>query len=126
MVSALRGCRGGASVCSTRFLVFGILLDLTIVRVDRVQAERAGELVKRNFAVMHRTRNARKPSPLARTNHMISRGQTFAAPLSILHLIRESREYAERSKNGFNTAIAERLKLFYEDTNVEINARFPR
>jgi thiamine biosynthesis lipoprotein ApbE len=107
-------------------LTIGILLDLTIVGVDRVQADRAGELVKRDFAFMHPAWNAWEPSPLARTNRLISKRQTNAAPPSILPMIRKSRDCAERSKNGFNPAIAEHLKLFGEDVDVEISARFPR
>ena len=112
LVIVLTSCRGATPVYTTRFPAFGTLVDLSIVGVDRAQAERASELVERDFAFMHRAWHAWEPGPLGRANKLLAEGNSFAAPPSILPLIRKSRQYAEQSGNLFNPTIGRLVDLW--------------
>lgn len=112
IAGALLGCRGAAPVFTTRFLAFGTLVDLSIVGVDRAQAERASELIEKDFAFMHRAWHAWEPGPLGRVNELIREEHEFAAPPSILPLIRRSQEYAEQAGDLFNPAIGRLVSLW--------------
>jgi len=106
------GCRGETPVYTTRFLAFGTLIDLSIVGVHREDAERASQLVERDFQFMHRAWHAWEPGPMGRVNRLLAEGATFAAPPSVLPLVNKSIEYAERSGNLFNPAIGHLVDLW--------------
>lgn len=108
----LAGCRGENPVYTTRFLAFGTLMDVSIVGVRRDQAERASRLIEQELQYMHHAWHAWKPGPLGRVNTLVAQGQTFAAPPSVLPLVRLSQRFAEQSGNLFNPAIGQLLDLW--------------
>jgi len=108
----LAGCRGETPVYTTRFPAFGTLVDLSIVGMGRDEAERAGELLERDFELMHQAWHAWEPGPMGRVNRLLAEGKPFAAPPSVLPLVRKSREYAERSGNLFNPAVGHLVDLW--------------
>jgi thiamine biosynthesis lipoprotein len=112
LTAALAGCRGDAPVYTTRFLAFGTLVDLSIVGMDRRHAERAGKLVEQDFVFMHRAWHAWEPGPVGRVNRLLTHKDPFAAPPSLLPLIRESQKLAEKSENRFNPAIGHLVELW--------------
>lgn len=112
LTAALVGCRGATPVYTTRFPAFGNLVDLSIVGADRAQAERASELIEQDFAFMHRAWHAWEPGPLGRANKLFAGKDAFAAPPSVLPLIRKSREYANQSDNLFNPTIGHLIELW--------------
>lgn len=110
----LVGCSGSGAtpVYTTRFLAFGTLVDLSIVGIERARAERVSELIEQDFAYMHRAWHAWEPGPLGRVNRLIAEKNAFAAPPSILPLIRRSQALAEQSENRFNPAIGHLVDLW--------------
>lgn len=112
LASMLVGCRAETPVYTTRFLAFGTLMDLSIVGVDREKAELASQLIEQDFAFMHRAWHAWEPGPLGRVNQLLAEGKPFAAPPSVLPLLRKSQELAERSDGLFNPAIGYLVDLW--------------
>jgi thiamine biosynthesis lipoprotein len=88
------------------------LIDLSIVGVTREAAERASQLVEEDFRFMHRAWHAWEPGPMGRVNQLLAKAEPFAAPPSVLPLVRKSREYAQRSGNLFNPAIGHLVDLW--------------
>jgi thiamine biosynthesis lipoprotein len=112
LTGLLAGCRGETPVYTTRFLAFGTLMDISIVGVRRDDAERASQLVEQDFAFMHRAWHAWDPGPMGRVNQLLGQGKPFAAPPSVLPLLRKSQELAEQSGNLFNPAIGRLIDLW--------------
>ncbi len=112
LILSLAGCRGKTPVYTTRFVAFGTLIDLSLVGVDRAKAEDASELIERDFQFMHRAWHAWEPGPMGRVNQLLGSGQQFAAPPSVLPLVRLSQLHAERSGNLFNPAIGQLIDLW--------------
>jgi thiamine biosynthesis lipoprotein len=112
LAGVLAGCRGDTPVYTTRFLAFGTLMDISIVGVRREDAERASQLVEQDFAFMHRAWHAWEPGPMGRVNQLLQKGQPFAAPPSVLPLLRKSQELAEQTGNLFNPAIGRLVDLW--------------
>jgi thiamine biosynthesis lipoprotein len=101
----LGGCQQQEQVTTTRFLAFGTLIDLTIAGVSQQQAEQATAAIEKDFAQMHKSWHAWDPGPLGRVNRLISQGETFATPPSVLELIRQGAEISVKSDHLFNPAI---------------------
>jgi len=112
LVALLTGCRGAEPIYTTRFPAFGTLVDLSIVGVDRTRAERASELLEQDFAYMHQAWHAWEPGPLGRVNRLVAEEDAFAAPPSVLPLIRKSQVLAEQTGNRFNPAIGHLVDLW--------------
>ena len=108
----LAGCRNATPVFTTRFLAFGTLVDLGIVGVNQQLAEQASQVIERDFNAMHTAWHAWDPGPLGRVNELLPTGKPFAAPPSVLPLLRRSRLYAEQSDNLFNPAIGRLVDLW--------------
>jgi thiamine biosynthesis lipoprotein len=105
-------CRNENPVYNTRFLAFGTLMDLSIVGVEQREAERDAQLLEQDFSFMHRAWHAWDPGPMGRVNQLLAEGEQFAAPPSILPLLRKSRELAALSDNLFNPAIGHLIDLW--------------
>ncbi len=105
LLALLSGCRGEAPVTTARFNAFATLVDLSLVSVDRTQAERAAALIKQDFAILEREWSPAPSEPLGRINALLPTGEPFAAPPSVLPLVRLSQDLSERSGGLFNPAI---------------------
>lgn len=99
------GCRDETPVVTVRFTAFDTLIDVSIVGVNRPDAERAGQLLEHDFAFMDRAWHAWDPGPLGRVNQLLPTGEAFVAPPSILPLVRLSQTLYEQSGGLFNPAI---------------------
>ncbi len=101
----LAGCERTTPPVTTRFLAFGTLVDLTISGVSQEQADKATAAIEQDFAEMHRAWHAWDPGPLGRVNRLLQSNESFAAPPSILELIRIGQNLSAASDNLFNPAI---------------------
>jgi thiamine biosynthesis lipoprotein len=101
----LGSCERTAPPINTRFLAFGTLVDLTISGVSPEQAEMATAAIEKDFAEMHQAWHAWDPGPLGRVNRLLKNDQSFAAPPSVLELIRLGKSLSAASDNLFNPAI---------------------
>ena len=99
------GCEQKPPVITNQFLAFGTLVDLTLAGVDDKKAQEATDILEQDFAEMHRAWHAWDPGPLGRVNRLISEGETFSVPPSVLTLIKIGTELSQRSDHLFNPAI---------------------
>jgi thiamine biosynthesis lipoprotein len=101
----LSSCEQTDPPITTRFLAFGTLVDLTISGVSPEQAESATAAIEKDFAEMHQAWHAWDPGPLGRVNRLLKSDESFAAPPSVLELIRIGKTLSAASDNLFNPAI---------------------
>jgi thiamine biosynthesis lipoprotein len=101
----LGGCERTEPPVTTRFLAFGTLVDLTIAGVSREQAEMATTAIEKDFAEMHQAWHAWDPGPLGRVNRLLKTDASFAAPPSVLELIKLGQTLSASSDDLFNPAI---------------------
>ncbi|MGD2117068.1 MAG: FAD:protein FMN transferase [Chromatiales bacterium] len=99
-------------VHNARFMAFGTLMDVGIVGVPEALAEQAVEELEKDFQEMHRLWHAWNPGPLGMVNEKIAAGKSFAAPTSVLPLIRIGQQLAEQSDNLFNPAIGKLISAW--------------
>ncbi len=106
------GCRRADPVYNTRFLAFGTLMDLSLVGVEPQKAEEVAQLLEQDFAFMQGAWHAWEPGPLGRVNQLLPTGKFFAAPPSILPLLRKSQQLARQTDDLFNPAIGKLIALW--------------
>lgn len=112
LATLLSACREEMLAHTVRFPAFGTLVDLYVVGARPGQAERASQAVKRDFAFMNDAWRPDRPGPLYRVNALLPDGKEFAAPPSVLPLIKAAQGYAEQSQDLFNPAIGRLLELW--------------
>lgn len=95
-----------------RFLAFGTLMDVSIVGVSQELSEAAVDQLEKDFQEMHQLWHAWDPGPLGRVNRLISEGQTFSAPTSVLPLIETAQELSLVSEGLFNPAIGKLVEAW--------------
>lgn len=98
------GCENSDPTFNHRLLAFGQLTDVSIVQLNRSKAEAAAAALERDFAYLEQVWDPWEPGPLKRTNRLLAEGVTFAAPPSVLPLLREARQHAAASDHLFNPA----------------------
>jgi thiamine biosynthesis lipoprotein len=109
----LIGCRGAETpVYTTQFVAFDSAVDLSIVGVLKEDAQAAATEVEQDLLFLDYTTHAWKPGPMVRVNELLARGEPFAAPPSILPLVRQSQALALQSGNLFNPAIGHLYRLW--------------
>ncbi len=109
----LSACEPGGPAYNTRFMAFGTLINLSIVGAGREQAINAAESLERDFAIMHRAWHAWDPGPVGYVNRSISQGeQAFAAPPSVIPLIRLGKKFEQQSGGLFNPAIGRLIDIW--------------
>jgi thiamine biosynthesis lipoprotein len=107
MIPLLSSCERADPPVTTRFLAFGTLVDLTIAGVSAEQAEMATAAIEKDFAEMHQAWHAWDPGPLGRVNRLLKKDESFAAPPSVLELIRIGKNLSAASNDLFNPAIGQ-------------------
>jgi thiamine biosynthesis lipoprotein len=114
----LAGCRGAETpVYTTQFIAFDSAVDLSIVGMLKEDAQAAAAEVERDLAFIDRTTHAWGPGPMVRVNELLATGEPFAAPPSLLPLLRQSQELALKSQDLFNPAIGLLHRLWGFDTD---------
>jgi hypothetical protein len=78
--------------------------------------------VEHDFRFISDSVHAWKPGPMVRVNELLATGEPFAAPPSLLPLIRQSQVLAQQSDNLFNPAIGHLQRLWGFQTD---GARMP-
>jgi len=125
LVLLLGACHPDNSAYHSQFLAFGTLVDLTIIDVPLDQAEAAAAAIEQDFQRMHRSWHAWDPGPLGRVNKLLETGAWFAAPPSVLPLVKQGKQLSEMSDDLFNPAIGHLIKIWGFHTNDPENARPP-
>jgi thiamine biosynthesis lipoprotein len=109
----LVGCRGAETpVFTTQFIAFESAVDLSLVGMLKQDAVATADEVERDFRFISDSVHTWKPGPMVRINELLATGEPFAAPPSLLPLIRQSQVLAEQSDNLFNPAIGHLQRLW--------------
>ncbi len=109
----LLGCRGAETpVYTTQFVVFDAAADLSIVGKLREEARAAASEVEQDLLFIEHATNAWKSGPMVRVNELLPTGDPFAAPPSLLALLRQSQTLSLRSQGLFNPAIGHLYRLW--------------
>ncbi|MCW8907183.1 MAG: FAD:protein FMN transferase [Sedimenticola sp.] len=103
----ITGCDSQPPLYKGKFLAFGTLVDISISGLPQEDAITATEIIESDFQRMHHAWHAWDPGPLGRVNRLIKSKAPFAAPPSVLPLIRRGAELSAQSNGLFNPAIGE-------------------
>ena len=113
LVLLLTGCRSTETpVYTTQFVAFDDAIDLSIVDKLKEDAEAAAAEVEQDFLFLDYATHAWEPGPMVRVNELLPSGEPFAAPPSLLPLLRQSQALALQSENLFNPAIGHLMALW--------------
>lgn len=94
------------------FLVFGTIINVTLLDVDDKTAEESFRHIREDLKVMHRVWHVWEPSPLMRMNQLLEYTNEFSAAPSVLELILVAKELAIKSQHLFNPAIGKLIALW--------------
>ena len=112
LLTGLGGCDRTDPVFNDRFLAFGTLMDLSMIGISRDKARAVSEIVEQDFDYMHKAWHAWDPGPLVRTNELLAEGKWFAAPPSVLPLLKRSQALSAASGDLFNPAVGRLVGLW--------------
>ena len=112
-LALLVGCRGAETpVYTTQFVAFDAAVDLSIVGKLKEDAQEASAEVEQDFLFLDYATDAWDPGPMTRVNELLPKGEPFAAPPSLLPLVRQSQALALKTGDLFNPAIGHLLRLW--------------
>jgi thiamine biosynthesis lipoprotein len=94
------------------FLVFGTIINVTLLDVDNKKAEEAFLHIREELKIMHRAWHVWEPGPMMRTNTLLEYTQDFSAAPSVLEVIHVAKDLAIKSKHLFNPAIGKLIALW--------------
>ncbi len=94
------------------FLVFGTIINVTLIDVDDKTAEETFRYIRENLKVMHRVWHVWEPGPLMRMNQLLEYTSEFSAAPSVLELIHVAKDLAIKSQHLFNPAIGKLIALW--------------
>ena len=94
------------------FLVFGTIINVTLLDVDDKTAEEAFRYIREDLKVMHRVWHVWEPGPLMRMNQLLEYTSEFSAAPSVLELIQVAKDLAIKSQHLFNPAIGKLIALW--------------
>lgn len=94
------------------FLVFGTIINVTLLDVDDKTAEEAFRYIREDLKVMHRVWHVWEPGSLMRINQLLEYTSEFSAAPSVLELIHVAKDLAIKSQHLFNPAIGKLIALW--------------
>jgi thiamine biosynthesis lipoprotein len=106
VLSGLSGCDTRDPVARGRINAFDTVIDVTLIGVDRQRAAEITRMLESDLRLMEAAWQATEPGPVSHMNALFNAGSPpFAAPPSVLPLLRFSKTLSERSDDLFNPAI---------------------
>jgi thiamine biosynthesis lipoprotein len=106
------GCQQKSREHHDNFLVFGTIINVTLLNIDNKTAEEAFRHIREELKVMHRVWHVWEPSPLMRTNQLLQYTGEFSTAPSVLELIHVAKDLAIKSQHLFNPAIGKLIALW--------------
>lgn len=94
------------------FLVFGTIINVTLLDVDDKTAEEAFRYIREDLKVMHRVWHVWEPGSLMRMNQLLEYTSEFSAAPSVLELVHVAKDLAIKSQHLFNPAIGKLIALW--------------
>lgn len=94
------------------FLVFGTIINVTLLNIDDATAEKAFRHIREDLKIMHSIWHVWEPGSLMRTNSLLAYTKEFSAPPSVLELVHVAKKLAIQSEHLFNPAIGKLIALW--------------
>lgn len=94
------------------FLVFGTIVNVTLLDIDDEIAEEAFRYIREDLEVMHRIWHVWEPGSLMRMNQLLEYTEEFSAAPSVLELVHVAKDLAIKSQHLFNPAIGKLIALW--------------
>ena len=115
------GCGAKDPVSRGRVSAFGTVLEVTLIGVDRRRAAEVTRILQTDFSLMENAWHAWEESPVVRMNVLFNEDSPpFAAPPSVLPLLRLSKTLSKQSEDLFNPAIGHLIRAWgFQDRPVE-------
>jgi len=105
-VVGIAGCETRDPVSRGRFDAFDTIVNVTLIGVDRQRATEVTRILQADLGLMESAWHAWKGGAVPRMNALFNAGSApFAAPPSVLPLLRLSKSLSEQSDDLFNPAI---------------------
>ena len=108
----LTGCNPSAQQYQHSSLQFGTVIDITLYDVNPELAQQAFDQLDQDFEYYHNSWTPWAASSLSRINLLLPSGAGFSAGPSVIPLIVQSRELAEKTDHLFNPAIGHLINLW--------------
>ena len=113
MLGLLAACSTHDPVSRGRISAFDTTIDVTLIGVDRQRAAEITRVLEADMQTMQRSWHAWEPGPVSHINMLFNEtDKPFAAPPSVLPLLRLSKTLFERSDGFFNPAIGHLLRAW--------------
>lgn len=94
------------------FLVFGTIINVTLLDVDDQTAEKSFRYIREDLAIMHRVWHVWEPGSLMRINSLLPYKTEFSASPSVLNVVQIAKSLAIKSNHLFNPAIGKLIALW--------------
>ena len=94
------------------FLVFGTVINVTLLDVDEKLATESFRQIREDLAYMHRVWHVWEPGPLMRVNQLLETTNEFSAAPSVIPLIKVAQDLSTKSQHLFNPAIGKLIALW--------------
>lgn len=95
-----------------KFLVFGTVINVTLLDVDEKTAEESFRYIREDLKVMHRIWHVWEPGSLMRMNQLLEYTGEFSAAPSVIAPVLVAKELAIKSQHLFNPAIGKLIALW--------------
>lgn len=120
----LSACSRQPETHNQRLLVFGTIIDISIVGVDKKTANIAFKAIEEDFNYMHEAWHAWQPGALGRINNLLPTTARFTIAPSIIPVIEQATKLSNTSNGLFNPAIGNLIRAwgFHSD---ELPTRLP-
>lgn len=105
-------CQKKVSEHRDNFLIFGTVVNVTLLDVDEKKAAEIFRLIRDDFKIMHRAWHVWEPGPLMRTNQLLKTTLEFSAAPSVIELFHVAKKLAIKSQHLFNPAAGELIALW--------------
>ena len=105
-------CQTKLSKHQDNFLVFGTIVNVTLLDVDEKLAQESFRSIREDLKLMHRAWHVWEPGPLMRFNQLLETKSEFSAAPSVIELFHIAKALSLKSQNLFNPAIGKLIGLW--------------
>jgi FAD:protein FMN transferase len=112
VVLTLTSCQQAHRQHHDTFLVFGTIVNVTLLNVNDNAATEAFRHIREELNIMHRIWHVWEPGSLMRINMLLPHTKEFSAAPSVLELVHVAKKLAIQSQHLFNPAIGKLIALW--------------
>lgn len=105
-------CQRKSSEYHDSFLVFGTVVNVTLLDIDEKLAEASFRFIRADLQQMHQSWHVWEPGPLMRVNQLLTTQIEFSAAPSVIELFQIAKDLSIKSQGLFNPAIGKLIGLW--------------